>query len=234
MNELFINIHTFIQEAEEKGWVTRTFRRLDQEKQQIIILAMLDEAAVNGPSDLNIKQVAARSNVAIGSLYQYFGNREKLLEFALALVVRQTVTLFESYTAELAALPLRDALSAYLGCGIEWSREQQGMTRLFARAAYQGNPDQTERVVRPIATALTSMMRAMLLAARDRGEIRPEVDLEAATRLINTQIIALGDAILFPHLNEYYQLYDAEVSTERILHSFLDFLENGILVRSSQ
>lgn len=233
MNISFTNHTSFIQEAEEKGWITRTFRRLDAEKQHSIITAIMDEASESGPADLNIKQVAARSNVAIGSLYQYFGSRENLLEFALELLVRETVALFESYTAELAALPLREALAAYLGGGVEWGQEELGMLRLFGKAAYQNAPGLEDKVVRPIATALKGMMRAMLLAARERGEIRPEVDLEAATRLINTQIIALGDALLFPQLNAYYQLYDEEMSRERILNSLLDMLENGFFVRGT-
>ncbi|MBA4384844.1 MAG: hypothetical protein C0410_08915 [Anaerolinea sp.] len=231
MNIEFINLSPFIQEAEEKGWITRTFRRLDLEKQQAIILAILDEASENGPAELNIKKVATRCNVAVGSLYQYFGSRENLLEFALELVVSQTVVLFESYTAELASMPLREGLAAYLGGGVEWGQEQLGMVRLFGQAAYQNAPGLHEKVVHPIATALTGMMRAMLLAAHERGEIRPEVDLEAATRLINTQMIALGDALLFPNLNGYYQLYDEEMSRERILNSFFDFLESGFFTQ---
>ncbi len=227
MNIIFTNLSSFIQEAEEKGCITRTFRRLDLEKQQTIILAILDEAAENGPADVNIKQVASRSNVAVGSLYQYFGSRENLLEFTLELVVSQTVALFESYTAELASIPLREGLAAYLGGGIEWGQEQLSMVRLFGQAAYQNAPGLSEKVVRPIATALTGMMRAILLAARERGEIHPEVDLEAATRLLNTLMIALGDAVLFPNLNEYYQLHDVTMSRERILNCFFDFLENG-------
>jgi AcrR family transcriptional regulator len=233
MNIIFTNLSSFIQEAEEKGRITRTFRRLDLEKQQTIILAILDEAAENGPADVNIKQVASRSNVAVGSLYQYFGSRENLLEFTLELVVSQTVALFESYTAELASIPLREGLTAYLGGGIEWGQEQLSMVRLFGQAAYQNAPGLNEKVVRPIATALTGMMRAILLAARERGEIRPEVDLEAATRLLNTLMIALGDAVLFPNLNEYYQLHDVTMSRERILNCFFDFLENSFFVRGN-
>lgn len=231
MNIVFTNLSSFIQEAEEKGRITRTFRRLDLEKQQTIILAILDEAAENGPADVNIKQVASRSNVAVGSLYQYFGSRENLLEFTLGLVVSQTVALFESYTTELASIPLREGLAAYLSGGIEWGQEQLSMVRLFGQAAYQNAPGLSEKVVRPIATALTGMMRAILLAARERGEIRPEVDLEAATRLLNTLMIALGDAVLFPNLNEYYQLHDVTMSRERILNCFFDFLENGFFSR---
>ncbi len=231
MNDMFIDSDLFISQAEEKGWVTRTFRRLDADKQQLIVKAILDEASKKGPSELNIKQVAAIAGVPVGSLYQYFGSRENLLEFTIDLVVRQTAALFESYTAELCQLPLRDALAAYLGGGVEWSEEQLGLVKLFGTAAYQNSDGLNHKVVAPIAAALTNMVRAMLTAARDRGEIRPDVDLEAMVRLVNSQIIMLGDAMIFPHLNTYYQLYDEEMSIERVLANLLDLLENGLLIR---
>ncbi|MHC1783365.1 MAG: TetR/AcrR family transcriptional regulator [Anaerolineaceae bacterium] len=229
MNTLIINQTQFIRKAEEKGWATRTFRRLDPDRQNAIILAILEEAAESGPADINIKQVAERCGVAVGSMYQYFGSREQLINFAIELVVGDTVASFEQYTDMLAAMPLREALEAYLGGGMEWSREQIGMARMFARAAYQGVPGLSERVVRPIADVMTNMVRAMLLAAHQRGEIRDDFDLEAITRLINVQMIAIGDAQLFPHLNDYYQFYDADLSLERILKSYLQLLEDGLM-----
>ncbi len=45
-----------IVEMEQKGLVTRTFRRLDPDRQQAIITAILDEAGETGPQDLNIKR----------------------------------------------------------------------------------------------------------------------------------------------------------------------------------
>ena len=81
MDEEFYTTDIFplILQAEQKGLVTRTFRRLDPGQQQKIILAILDEAAEKGPQDLNIKKVASRAEVSVGSLYQYFGNRDRLL-----------------------------------------------------------------------------------------------------------------------------------------------------------
>lgn len=234
MNEVFINFPAFIQEAEERGWITRTFRRLEPARQRAVILAILEEGAESGPADLNIKQLAARCGVAVGSLYQYFGSRTQLMDFAIELLVRQTVAGFEQYTGLLAAMPLREGLTAYLGGGVEWSREQLGMARMFARAAYQGAPGLSERVVRPIAAALIGMVRAMLQAAQQRGEIRGDLDLEAVLRLVNIQIIAIADAQLFPHLNEYYRLYAEDLPLERILDSFFQLLETGLYVRKPQ
>ncbi len=233
MNNTFTNLPVFIQEAEQNGWLTRTFRRLDPERQQTILLAILEEAGESGPSALNIKQVAVRSGIAVGSLYQYFGNRDNLLKFTLALVVRETTTAFESYSQYLAELPLREALTAYLGGGIEWTQAQLGFARTFATAAYQGDPAMEEKLVKPIATVMINMVRTILLAAQARGEIRDDLNLEALTRLVNTQMIMIGDAKLFPHLNSYYQLYTSELNDEMILKTFFALLENGLTPNQS-
>lgn len=233
MNNIFTNLPEFLLAAEQSGLITRTFRRLDAERQQAVILALLEEAGQGGPLAINIKQVAQRSGVAVGSMYQYFGDREHLIQFALTLVVRETVAAFSSYTEMLAQLPLREAITAYLGGGIEWTQAQLGMARTFAKAAYQGDEQLAESVVKPIAEVLTGMMRAILQAAQARGEIRRDLNLEVVTRLLNTHIIAIGDAQLFPHLNHYYQLYNDHISPEIVLESLFDLLENGLKPDSS-
>ena len=48
----------YILQLEQEGLVTRTFRRLDPQRQQAILNAILDEAAERGPAALNIKLVA--------------------------------------------------------------------------------------------------------------------------------------------------------------------------------
>ena len=105
-------IHTHILQFEQEGLVTRTFRRLDPDRQQAILSAILDEAVEKGPTSINIKQVAERADVAVGSLYTYFGNREGLLNFAVELCVRYTTDAFNLYRPYLLSLPLRKALAA--------------------------------------------------------------------------------------------------------------------------
>jgi TetR/AcrR family transcriptional regulator len=229
MDMEFIDVYQFIREAEQRGWVTRTFRRLDPDRQGEVIKAIIAEAAESGPSEMNIRRVAEKCDVAVGSLYQYFGSRAKLLDFAIELMVRATSASFEAYSAYLASLPLKDALTQYLGGGIEWAEEQSGMARMFAKAAYQGTPELSDRVVRPIATILTNMVKAILQAAQQRGEIRDDIDLDAMSRLVNVAMIAIGDARLFGSLNDYYQLYIDSTSYESILSSFFQLLETGLM-----
>ncbi len=202
------NFQSYIQQLEQEGKVTRTFRRLDPARQQAVINAILEEATEKGPASLNIKEIARRADVSVGSLYQYFPNRDGLLDFAIELCVRYMTDMFEMSRPYLTAMPLREALSAYLTVGLEWGKTETGLVRFFGRAAYQGDPDLAERLVRPVAEAMRKITLAMLEEALQRGEIRPEVDLEAASRLVNGLMIVVGDSQMLPYLNTYFQITD--------------------------
>jgi AcrR family transcriptional regulator len=224
----WITFQPYISQLEGEGKVTRTFRRLDPERQEAVFHAIMEEATEKGPASLNIKEIARRAGVSVGSLYQYFPNRDGLLDFAVELCTRSTIAMFKEYMPMMAAMPLKDAIQAYLMGGIEWSQAMTGLVRFFGRAAYQGDPDLAERVVRPIATVMREAMQEILTQAQARGEIRPEVDIEAAARAVNALMIAIGDSQLLPYLNNYFQVTDRKMSLDRVSQTVLDLIQHGI------
>jgi AcrR family transcriptional regulator len=226
------NFQPHILQLEQEGKVTRTFRRLDPERQQAVINAILEEATERGPASLNIKEIARRAGVSVGSLYQYFPNRDGLLDFAIELCVRFTIGMFQEFRPMLAAMPLKDALNAYLMGGLEWGQTEMGLVRFFGRAAYQGDPDLAERVVHPIATVMRETLQEILSQAKARGEIRSSVDIEAATRIVNALIIAVSDSQLLPYLNNYFQVTDEAVSSEQIMAALVEFILRGLGVEA--
>ncbi|MBN1536759.1 MAG: TetR/AcrR family transcriptional regulator [Anaerolineales bacterium] len=227
-DEILNHIPAYIRKLEEEGWVTRTFRRLDPPRQIAVIEAILIEAAHAGPSSLNIKKVAQRAGVSVGSLYTYFPDRDGMLAFAVELSVRIINDSFNEYRPYLSSLPLREALKAYLIGGVEWSTAQAGFLRLFARAAYQGDPELAETLVKPIANTLLDMVREILQQAILRREIRPDVDLEAASRLVHALTIAAGDSLLLPYLNHYFQVTSQELPIERMVEALVELICQGI------
>ena len=172
--------------------------------------------------------MAERASVSVGSLYAYFGNREGLLAFAVELCGRYLNDELNSFGPYLVNLPLREGLTWYLKGGLEWGRAQEGLVQFFAKAAYQGDPELGEKVVRPIATTLRGIVHEMLVRAAGRGEIRQDVDLEAATRVIHALSIAVGDSLLLPYLNTYFQVHDDDLPFERTLEAMVDMVIEGI------
>ena len=228
-DSIWANFQPYISELEQEGKVTRTFRRLDPDRQEAVLDAILEEAAEKGPASLNIKEVARRAGVSVGSLYQYFPNRDGMLDFAVELATRSTIAMFREYKPMLAAMPLREALQAYLMGGLEWGNMMTGFVRFFGRAAYQGDPDLAERAVQPIATVMRETMEEILTQAKRRGEIRPDIDLQAAARVINALIIVMADSQLLPYLNTYFQISDETVPPERVSETLLQFIERSLM-----
>lgn len=215
-------------QLEQAGLITRTFRRLDAPRQGQVIRAVLEEAAEKGPTAINIKQVAARAGVSVGSLYQYFNNRQGLLDFSIELCVRYLTDLFTYLKPYFASLSLPEALNAYIGGGVAWSRELVGMIQFFGRAAYQGDARLAERVVQPVANSMLALVREMLSTAEQRGELRPGIDLEAAARMIHMLSIGLGDSQLFPYLNRYFCAAGQDFAPERAVAEGIQFIMRAI------
>ena len=222
------HIQIYILQLEQEGKVTRTFRRLDPERQQAVVHAILEEATEKGPTAINIKEVARRADVSVGSLYQYFGNRAGLLDFAVALCVRHMVDLFNQFTPILAAQPISDALRYYILGGIEWGKTEGGLVRFLGRAGYQGDPQLTESVVRPVADVMLAMTLEILTQAAARGEIRSDFDLEATARAVNAMMIAVGDSQLLPYLNDYLRVCDESMPLERVIDALIEMLLQGL------
>lgn len=213
---------------EIEGKVTRSFRRLDPDRQRAVVGAIVAEAAENGPQGVQVKQVAERCGVAVGSLYQYFPKREGMLAAAVEVAAGYLTGMFDDNLPYMTQMPVRDGLLAYLSVGTEWSASNADLLRLFGRAAYVGVPEYTETLVRPVAAAMQRMLRALLEGARDRGELRPDLDMETALRLVHVVAIAVGDAQLFPYLDDYYLLFDAERTPERLWPAIVDLLVRAI------
>jgi len=222
------NYPTCLLELEQQGKITRTFRRLDPDRQRIILDAILIEAAEKGPAALNIKAVAKRAGVAIGSLYQYFPDRDGMLDFAIELCNSYMNEMFALSRPYLLAMPLAEALSSYLSVGLEWGQIETGLVRFIGRAAYQGDPDLMERVVRPIAIVMRDLIHDLLVQAAERGEIRADVDVYAVARLVNVLMLAFGDSQLFPYLNNYFQVSGDSLPPERVGAALVPFILTGI------
>jgi len=214
--------------AEQAGLVSRTFRRLDPERQLAVINAILAEAGEHGPANLNMTRVAARAGVAVGSLYQYFPKRQGMLGFAIQLSTASLLDLLESGREAMLALPLHEALYWYLNGGMAWGQTQRGMLQFFGRAAYQGDPQFAETVVQPVAERLQGFVVDLLQAAAARGEIDPAADLPAAARAVNALLIALGDSQLFPYLNHYFRVSAPEMPAERVFQAGFDLILRGL------
>ena len=228
----------------DQGLVLRTFLRLPPERRASITRAAVEEASREGPGQLSIKKVAHHARVPVGSLYQYFGSREALVGFVCAIAAAELAELLTRFGPQLAEMPLAQGLRTYLGEAIAWCKKDATLLRLYVVAAYglavRMGTSASQRsadvgadlaVVEPIARAMQEVIRGMVKAAQDRGELREDVVVDDAGRIINILLIAVADAALLPGLNAYYRMYDDSDQLEHMLDATVDLVAKGVLKR---
>ncbi len=221
-------------ELERSGVITRTFRRLDPERQKLILQSIMFEAVSKESAHIRIKDIADKAGVSVGSLYQYFPGRDCLLTFAVEMCSRYMSDLFDLTLPYLQELPLRDALQSYLSYGIQWGQTEINLIRFFGRAAYQNNSDELRAIVRPVGEKMRRLMEILLQNAAARGELRQDVDIPAAARLLHVLTVTLGDSHLLPYLDDYFQIGTDGMPFERAVTALLEWVEKGWLNQNGQ
>ena len=68
----------------------------------------------------------------------------------------------------------------------------------------------------------------ILQAAAERGELRPDIDVDAAVSVVYVQMIPLIDVQFLPHLNHYFLLLDDPPSFARVRDAALALIVKGL------
>jgi AcrR family transcriptional regulator len=148
---------------------------------------ILDAAAAcfreRGFAATRLSDIADRAGLQAPSLYYHFGSKEELIEVVLALGVERT---FEHVRARASAVPAGDPLGR-LAAAIEGHVEMVLETGNYSAAnlrLYGQMPDDIRRRLQKIQRRVGRYWDELLVAARDAGAIRPDIDLSAARMLI--------------------------------------------------
>jgi AcrR family transcriptional regulator len=157
-------------------------KRPVQARSQATVDAIVDAAARvlidGGYPAFSTNRVAARAGVSVGSLYQYFPNKESLLAELMSRHVADLARGFEAVMARGADAPLPEVVAALVEANVASHLVEPELHRILtAEVPPLGRLD----VSAAFAARATERVRALL--ARRRAETTVE-DLDLATYLI--------------------------------------------------
>jgi AcrR family transcriptional regulator len=148
---------------------------------------ILDAAAASfrerGFAATRLSDIADRAGLQAPSLYYHFASKEELIEVVLALGVERT---FEHVRGRASAVPeedplgrLRAAIEAHVEMVLETGNYSAANLRLYGQM-----PDDIRGRLEKIQRRVGRYWNDLLVAARDAGAIRDDLDLSAARMLI--------------------------------------------------
>lgn len=156
-------------------------RPRDPRVDEAVVEHLLALLAERGPTGFTMDELAARSGVSKAAIYRRYRGREDLVEAGFAAI--------NAHMPDVTRLSTRAALVELL----EWvsGKHAAGMTPTWMLAMQQMpqlHDLYMQRVVQPRRDAL----RAVLERGRRRGEIRADVDLEAAVTCLSAPAVLIG------------------------------------------
>lgn len=145
----------------------------------------LDRATTNA--------VAARAGVSIGSLYQYFPDKEALVRALNERHTREILLLLQARFDEIREAPIPDAVEAIVRAMVEVHRHDPDLHRVLVQVTPAvGGREETRRLEAAAAGMLVAFFKARA------AELRP-LDFELSAFLLVQSVEALTHAAVLEH-----------------------------------
>ena len=139
----------------------------------------------DGVDGVTVQQVAERAGVGIGSLYDYFRDRDGLLAGFAAKVTEDNLRDFEEILAATHTLPLRESVERIVDHAFATYVANTKLPRTIMRIAF------TLGFVPTVVESQTSFAQALGRALAERKDLKPSLDHQAAAFVLTHAIMGV-------------------------------------------
>jgi AcrR family transcriptional regulator len=174
---------------------TATFENLPPVKRQAIIDIAIEEFGAHPYNAASVSRIVARAGIAKGSVYQYFQDKQDFFLYLLAYATQAQLSLLANLPPPDQPMDFFATLRWQMSASVRVGVQAPQLVRLLRRAVEGNLPFQPE-VERILGRAGEEHFDRLLRAARLRGEIAPDLDLELAAYLVQRMTGELGFFIL--------------------------------------
>lgn len=152
-----------------------------------ILAAATEVFADKGVERTTMQEIATRAGISAGSIYHYFADKDALLESTLVEQQQQVMEKFA--TAESTHTSPIEALVA-VGTHVltEMCGRQQVILHLETMLAGARDPDAFTAGHRAMHEDVVALIRRLVYAAQDAGEIAPDLDPQVLALLCNATV----------------------------------------------
>lgn len=171
---------------------TVTWGRVDPVRRAAVIAAAEAEFGAHGYSRGSLNVIARRAGVAKGSLFQYFADKRDLYAFIADEASQRVRAYMEDRIRELdPSRPFFEFLTDLLDDWVAYFAEHPQERSLHAAASFEVDTDARVSVRAVVHRHYLEVLRPLVRDAQERGDLRPDCDVDAMLSLF---------LMIFPHL----------------------------------
>jgi len=171
-------------ELEDEGIVTATLRRLSPAKKEKLYRAALREFGENVFGRVSLDRIAAAAGVSKGSIFQYFTNKENLLQFTSAVFIDEYRQSFDASSGHESAVKTIDKIRDFFVVQLEYWQASTEQFAFYRKMCYEND----HALVRPFVYRMLEIRKEYVVRIVARGvrvgEIRQDIDPGAMAQIL--------------------------------------------------
>lgn len=208
----------------------KTFFNLPEDKQKRVLETAIEEFSEKGFTGASINLMVSKLGIAKGSIYQYFTNKKSLFlhifDYAVELV-RKTLKQVKSETRE---APVFERMKRSLLAGIDFVDRHPSIYRMYLKMLFERETPFRQELLQKIRLFSSDYLTSLLVEAKERGEIRKDMDLTSAAFVLDAVMDRFLQAYSVSFLDSGAKIYRMErEQIERRVDEIVEILRTGIV-----
>ena len=210
-----------------------TFFNLPEEKRQRILDLAIAEFSTHDYQNASISRIVAEAGIAKGSFYQYFEDKADLYRYLLDLIFQEKQRILATIQPPDPQMGTFAFLRWLFSVSINFEFINPKLAQLGYRA--MNNQKLPEELMTQGKEAGRLYFKQLVEAGMARGDLRPDLDVDAAAFLINTLITEFGYYLIQrlglrpDELGERWQsLTEKSAAANTLFDQLMNMLELGL------
>ncbi|MEW6351722.1 MAG: TetR/AcrR family transcriptional regulator [Thermodesulfobacteriota bacterium] len=189
--------------------VSRTFEQLDPKKKKRILSAAITEFATEGYAGASMNVLVEKLGIAKGSIFSYFQDKHGLFMFVFEQALEQVKRYLRRVRDETTSDDLFTRLEKTLLAGVSFIRAHPYIFRIYLRVLFEGDLPNRNTLIGSIRQHSIGYLTEFVEVAKQRGEIRPDIDSTVAAFVIEAVLDRFLQGYCLEHLDTGMGLFGA-------------------------
>ena len=188
---------------------TKTFYKLVSSKREKIVACAADLFAHNGYSHTSMDAVAEAAGIAKGALYRYFEGKKDLFLTVVDSLVKDLENYVVDFLERHKDCDVFETIRDHLVAVYEFQKLFPVHQRILCNVLYQEDLEFKGEVLAKFGMLSTQYTCLLFQRGIARGEVREDIDMEAAAFIIECVASRFHHGVMQPFLDHGFGLYQA-------------------------
>lgn len=160
------------------------------ERRAITVESVVDLAAKQNPSEITTAAIAKHMNLTQGALFRHFPNKEAIWKAVMEWVAERLLSRVDK-AAHKAHSPI-DAMEAMFNAHIDFVAKHPGVPRMMFGELQRAEESPPKRMAQTLISRYQERLSRLIVEGKNRGEVSPKVNADAAASLFMGTIQGLA------------------------------------------